>query len=329
LTVVRGGVSLVQGHLGATGPHAEPLTAVGQAAEQAAGLAAQLLAFARHEERPLEPVELNAIVFRSAGLLRAALGAGVALEMRLAPILPAALADASQLAQVLLNLCLNARDAMPGGGRLLVETAEAGAGAVRLRVADEGQGMPAEVRQRMFDAGFTTKPGRGVGLGLAVVRDVVRRHGGWVECQSAVGRGTCFDVYLPAGAPAAAAPSVALAAPGRGRGTILGREGYRVLEARDGREAVEAYRQSREPIALVVLDQAMPQLSGPAALAELLAFDPAARVLMVSGYSFDDLTPETRGGIRGFLPKPFSREQFLRAVQAALGPEPSAGRAVG
>jgi PAS domain S-box-containing protein len=369
LTVVRGAVSLAQGQLGPAVPHVEPLTAAGQAADQAAGLAAQLLAFARHEARPFEQVELNAVVARSAGLLRAALGGAVVLEMSLAPALPPVAADPSQLAQVLLNLCLNARDAMPRGGRLLIETdlaplapspllsGERGRGeggpapgaAVRLRVADEGEGMPPAVQQRMFDAGFTTKPGQGVGLGLAVVQDVVGRHGGRVECHSAVGRGTCFDVYLPAPAPPgarpAAAPFAGPAAAAGGRGAILladdepairalgrvmlSREGYRVLEARDGREAVETYRQARESIGLVVLDQAMPRLSGPAALAELLSLDPAARVLMISGYGYDDVPPETRRGLRGFLTKPFSRDQFLRAVQAALNPEPGVGRAGG
>ncbi len=198
--------------------------------------------------------------------------------------------------QVLMNLCINACDAMPDGGRLRIETGayavdeehtqavvEARTGAfIRLRVADTGSGIAPENLPRIFDPFFTTKqPGKGTGLGLAMVFGIVKQHEGWIECHSEPGRGACFDVYLPALAgPAevgpAAAPTAALTA-GHGEvvlladdnemlrllgATILRHHGYRVLLAEDGQEAVETYEREGGRIDLIVLDLTMPRLSG-------------------------------------------------------------------
>ena len=213
LTAVLGHLDLVRDEVSPEGPHQEMLAVIEQAATQAAALSQNLLALLRKESRDLEPVDLNAVVEQMTRLLRRTIDRRIQLLVHLLPSLPPVEAVSSQLAQLVLNLCLNARDAMPRGGRLWVETAVEVLDAnrtllqplrrigafVRLRVADTGDGMPPAVRSRLFEPAFTTKPpGEGHGLGLTIVQQVVEQHRGWIECVSTVGEGTCFDVYLPA-----------------------------------------------------------------------------------------------------------------------------------
>jgi PAS domain S-box-containing protein len=211
-----------------TAPQRDLLRGLDGAVGQAAGLTDQLLAFARRDPRPSQPVDLAGAMGDLAAALRPTLGPAVRLEVRCRPNLPAVQADPAGLNQVLLNLCLNARDAMPRGGTLTLEAEEVAVNGealehpdarpglfVRLRAEDTGEGMTPEVQARVFEPFFTTKrPGQGTGLGLAIVAGVVRQHGGWVSCTSAVGRGTRFDVYLPRAAarPSALLPAEALRA---------------------------------------------------------------------------------------------------------------------
>src|SRR5262249_32890833 len=216
-------------------------------------------------------------------------------------------ADPGQMNQVLMNLCINARDAMPDGGRLLLQAANVSIDAqtgrqqlearpgefVRLRVQDTGQGIPPAVRPRIFQPFFTTKgPGKGTGLGLAMVYGIVQQHQGWIECDSEVGRGTHFDIYLPRSLEAVSKEEAkpVHVAPDRGSETILlvddeavirnvgrailQRRGYQVLLAADGQEAIEVYLRERGRIGLILLDLTMPKLSGRDTLRQLRQIDP-------------------------------------------------------
>jgi PAS domain S-box-containing protein len=355
-------LTLVRGHLALLCDESDP---AGRGAAAAAldrlllhsvDLAQQILALVRQESPECRAVDLNAVASDVAAVLRTSAGPALRVETSLLAGLPAVLAAPGQMVQVLLNLCLNARDAMPRGGRLAIET-DAGERAGRdgegseegppmpyvcLRVSDTGEGMSPEVQARMFDPFFTTKePGRGTGLGLAVVAEIVRRHGGWVECDSAPGGGTRFEVFLPAtdlAAPAFPEPEPVPdrpAARGAPEGAtilladndgdvlrisqvVLDRGGYRVLIARNGLETVDVYRREGKRIDLVLLDRNMPGLSGEEALAELVRIDPKVRVVMVSGYTLADLSPESQMHLRGFLAKPYRPNDLLRAVEAGL-----------
>jgi CheY-like chemotaxis protein len=247
-----------------------------------------------------------------------------------------------------MNLCLNARDAMPEGGTLTVETANADharrpgssgeepeVSFVRVSVSDTGLGMTEEVRAKIFEPFFTTKDvGQGTGLGLAVVYGVARAHGGWVECTSAPGAGSRFDVYLPRGMTSDEVLPGAADRPrsDRGRGEtvlvaddevmvralargVLERKGYRVVEASDGVEAVDAYRREAGKVALVVMDASMPNMSGRQAFVAIRKLDPAARVLFTSGHQAADVTPAAAAG---FLHKPYTLKALADAVRQAL-----------
>jgi PAS domain S-box-containing protein len=350
LTAVLGHLALAQEQLPADHPARELVAGGEQAAWRAADLTRQLLGFARRHALRLEPTDPAACVAETVALLRRTIDPRIAIDVRTDPPPGPVLADAGQIGQVLLNLCLNARDAMPEGGTLTLEAAdvtvdEAHAGRhvaarpgayVRLRVADTGAGIPPEVRERIFEPFFTTKgPGQGTGLGLAVVHGIVEQHRGWVEVASEPGRGSRFDVYLPRSPrptpPPAPAPA---AAPARGTETVLladdepmirtlGRailepRGYRVLLAADGQEAVDVFRREQGHIDLVILDLTMPRLSGRDACRELARLDPNVRVLLSSGYAADQAGALGEAGVRGFVGKPYRPADLTAAVRAAL-----------
>jgi PAS domain S-box-containing protein len=355
LTAVLGNLSLVMSSLRDDDPNREFAAAAERAALRAAALTGQLLGFSRRTLLRPRPLSLNVSVDEVLTILRRTIDPRIVVEAHKADDLAAVEADPGQMTQVLLNLCLNARDAMPEGGRLLLETANvtvedgqarqqlgARAGSfVRLRVRDTGHGMPPEVRARIFEPFFTTKgPGQGTGLGLSMVFGIVQQHGGWVECTSAVNGGTCFDVYLPRAADADEAPAAASAPPARGHETvllvdddemvrkvgsaILRRYGYEVLLAQDGQEGVEVYRAEAARIDLVILDLMMPRLSGRDTLRQMLALNPAVRVLISSGYAGDHLNEEDQARAAGFVNKPYRPDELARAVRAALDKAPPA-----
>jgi two-component system cell cycle sensor histidine kinase/response regulator CckA len=320
------------------------------AAERAAELTRQLLVFAR--QQPVVPslVDLNQLVVRMEGMLRRLIGEPIELALQLAEAQVNVWADAGQLEQVLVNLVVNARDAMPRGGVLTVRTRrvrvagdlapggwDAPAGEhVQLSVADDGEGMPPEVLAHVFEPFFTTKgPGRGTGLGLATCYGMVKKAGGQIRVASERGRGTTFDILLPASSEQAHAGEALLSAPADGgHETILFVEdqtrlrnvavrllreaGYLVLSAPGGSEAIELAREHLGRIDLLVTDVIMPHMNGVELASALRTRQAGLRVLLSSGYP-DDALPERRlpSGM-AFLPKPYQGSTLLRTVRGLL-----------
>ncbi len=347
LTVVLGNIELVRTGAAVGAEADEMLGATQRAAQQAADLTKQMLGFARRQPLRTAPVDLNALARESIGLLRRTIDPRIVIRFQPAPDLCPIAADPVQVQQILMNLCLNARDAMPEGGTLTVETAnpDPAAGAdgprgeqVRLTITDTGVGMTDEVRAKIFDPFFTTKGvGQGTGLGLAVVYGVAKAHGGCVDVISVPGAGSRFDVYLPRGPTTAERTARALTDPNgarKGRGetvlvaddepavrelakTALEMAGYRVLVARDGAEAVAVFRASKERVAAAVLDASMPHLTGRQVSEEIRRADPAVRILFASGYHGPTPAPVAAPGTRA-LNKPYTPSQLAAAVHEML-----------
>jgi two-component system, cell cycle sensor histidine kinase and response regulator CckA len=320
-------------------------------AERAANLTRQLLLFSRKQVMQLRVLDLNELVSHLARMLHRIIGEDVQMQLRLhsAPLLTRA--DAGMLEQVLLNLAVNARDAMPNGGRLLIETAEkqvdAGfAGArpgltpgrhVWLSVTDTGSGIPREVLPRIFEPFFTTKgAGKGTGLGLATVFGIVKQHRGWIEVISEPAQGANFQIYLPASDAAAPERTAAVAKPDGGTETILLVEddpavraaaqtllelhGYIVLEAASGDEALEVWEKAGAAVALLLTDLVMPgELSGQQLARKLQSARPELKVIFTSGYSAEIAGKgiELWGG-ENFVQKPFSPNQLLQTLRRSL-----------
>jgi two-component system, cell cycle sensor histidine kinase and response regulator CckA len=322
------------------------------AGERAAQLTHQLLAFARREVVQPEVLDVNEIVTDIEQLLRRTLGEQVELVSDLADDLLPVLIDPGRLEQVLVNLAVNARDAMPDGGTLRIDTAnvevddgyasahpELEQGAyVRLRVSDTGEGMPREVRERAFDPFYTTKPaGQGTGLGLATVYGIVQQAGGQARIYSEPSVGTTFSALLPASEklPASSDQRQSEQAQPRGEETILlvedehalrevtrrilGGGGYRVIQAANGAQALAIAAQHPDSIDLLLSDVIMPQMSGPQLAEQLLGERPSLRILFMSGFAQPILDSADRldSGVT-VIEKPFSRSELLRRVKQVL-----------
>jgi PAS domain S-box-containing protein len=382
LTAILGNLSLLQAGLSPGDLNRPLVEATERAAWRAATLTRQLLGFSRRTPLHLEPLVANQIIQEVVGLLQRTLDPRIRLQMNAPPDLWMIHADPNQLSQVLMNLCLNARDALqplldgaltrtavpaprlsgdpPGDlflehplqeATILLETANIVLSEedicehvgsrpgeyVRLRVCDNGTGISAEAQAHIFEPFFTTKgPGKGTGLGLAMVFGIVQQHHGWIECHSIVGQGTRFDIYLPRHH----APALAIASPSRSRRpaggdetvllvddellvrnlgrTILESFGYHVLLASDGQDAVEAYLREQHHIDLVILDLTMPRVSGRDALRQLRAINSDVPVLFASGYTVEHLTQEDHDRIAGFVSKPYRPDELAAAVRTTL-----------
>jgi PAS domain S-box-containing protein len=351
LTVILGNVSMLQSEIAAESRGRELLAATEKAALRAAELTSKLLGFSRRTTLRLEPATFNTSIDETVALLRRTFDPRITLVVNKAPDPWLVQADPGQINQVLMNLCLNARDAMPNGGYLVLETEnlvlgedavrlhlEARPGEfVRLSVSDTGEGIPPNILPHIFEPFFTTKaPGKGTGLGLAMVFGIVNQHHGWIECASRVNGGTCFDIYLPRWVrPPDGRPSTADDAPlPHGHETILLADdepmirnlariilqsyGYQVLLAEDGLKAVEIYQREAHRIDLVILDLTMPRLSGRDAFRRLLQIDPAARVLFASGYAAEHVMELEQGTFQGFVAKPYRPDDLARTVRITL-----------
>jgi two-component system, cell cycle sensor histidine kinase and response regulator CckA len=318
-----------------------------------ADMVQRLLSFSKQTATKLEPVDLNHRIDETKKLMDRSFPKTIEIETNLPDDLGMVNADAGQMDQLLMNLCVNAKDAMPDGGRLRIQTrnitvdedycrfhvgAKPGRYVV-IAVADTGTGMNRETMDRAFDPFFTTKGWdfrKGTGLGLSVAKGIVEQHGGWITCESELGKGTIFRAYFPAveerpivkkGVPAE------VTVPGsemillvddeeyvRDLGKrILERAGYKVITASNGKEALEIYGRAHAKIGLVVLDLVMPQVEGKQCLEELLKINRDVKVIVSSGHSLDARERLHLGSLaRGFVNKPYEVRQMVQTVKRVL-----------
>ena len=348
MATILGNTSLLLYDIDNTHPHYEPLKNIERQIKRGAELTTQLLGYARKGKYSVKPVNLNQIVEESAtafGRTRKE----ITIQCGLADDLLAVEADQGQIQQVLLNLFVNAADAMPQGGTLVLKTSNATHNDIKskqyhpaagdylcLTVSDTGIGMDEKVRQRIFDPFFSTKAsGKGTGLGLASVYGIIKNHGGYIDVQSQKGQGSQFNIFLPATDKkvleiAEPAPEIM-----QGSGTILivddekmvldvgarllKKLGYTVQESNNGRNAVALYKKLQDKINLVVLDIVMPDMGGGEVYDRLKEINPKVKVLLSSGYSIDDQAREIMGrGCDGFIQKPFSMKAMSDKLSEIL-----------
>jgi PAS domain S-box-containing protein len=361
LTVINGYADLALARLDSQAPARDSIVKLHEAGQRAAGLTRQLLAFSRRQALEPAVVDLEAAVRSTAAMLEGTLGDAMDLRIEVEPGLGKVRADPNQVTQIVMNLAINARDAMPGGGTLLLDLhpvviddaytrrhVQAKQGEyVRLEVSDTGTGMDAATLQHAFEPFYTTKPkGKGTGLGLSTVYGLMLQQGGWVELYSELGRGTTFKLYFPRAEETPAAPAVEEAAPAEGRGEsvlvvedneeiralteeVLRDHGYIVETAAECKQALElAYRQGRR-YDLLVTDLVLAGCSGARLAAQMRAAQRHLRVLYLSGFSRQAAT--TQGlmapGDRGeFLQKPFTPAVLLGRVRKVLEQPETADR---
>jgi two-component system, cell cycle sensor histidine kinase and response regulator CckA len=353
LTVIKGYSELLLDELKESESQREEVEEIRKAADRAAMLTRQLLAFSRQQVLAPKVLDMNSIVSEMDKLLRRLLGEDIGLFTSLEPALGRVKADPGQIEQVIMNLAVNARDAMPRGGKLTIETANAeldetyahehvGAKAgsfVMLAVSDNGQGMTEQVRERVFEPFFTTKEmGKGTGLGLSTVYGIVKQSDGYVWVYSEPGVGTSFKVYLPrVDAPIEAAAKKPTTTELNGTETVLlvededgvralvrqvlQKRGYTVLEARSGKDALLECERQQGKIDLLLTDVVLEQMSGRELAEKLSPLRPEMKVLYISGYTDDAIVHHgvlTAG--KAFLQKPFTTEALARKIRSVLAP---------
>jgi signal transduction histidine kinase len=353
LTVINGYSDLLLLGVKSGNAMRAPLEAIKKAGERAADLTQQLLAFGRKQLVQPKRFDLNALLHDTEDMLRRLVGEDVAVIVSNSESQALVNADPNQIHQVLMNLAANARDAMPEGGELRINTSNilldaefsaahpevAPGDYVLLEVADTGSGMDEKIRAQIFEPFFTTKEqGRGTGLGLATAYGIVRQSGGLIEVESTAGLGTTFRIYLPGSGEAGPLEETRQNPPGllTGSETVLvvedqepvrrlavdalERHGYKVFEAGDGAAALELIRGGGRQVDLLITDVVMPGMTGRQLADELKPLRPQMHVLYISGYSADAIG--TRGVLESgfeFLPKPFTTMALLAKVRAILG----------
>ena len=351
LTVILGTTAILLAEARPSDPMNVDLTEIKSAGERAAALTGQLLAFSRQQVLEPRVIDLNALITNIERMLGRIIGEDIQLSAVLADGLGSVLADPGQIEQVILNLAVNSRDAMPQGGMLTIETANVDLDAdyasdhvsvrpgryVMLAVADTGTGMDAATRAHVFDPFFTTKPkGKGTGLGLAMVYGIVKQSGGAIWLYSEPGRGATFKIYLPR-ADEPTAPHEPLKAPTSVTGTetilsvedeepvrtitrkMLEKRGYRVFSAATGQEALRIVEEHPGSISLLITDVIMPAMSGRVLAEQLQQIQPELQVLYVSGYTDEAIMQHgvLAEGVN-FLQKPFTGEALARKVRQVL-----------
>ena len=353
LSIILGHLTILEKYKEDPDRFARSIATISKAGWRGAALVRQMLTFARKSDVEIRPIDLNESVREIEKLFRETFPKTMTLETDLAERLPLVDADSTQVHQILLNLCVNARDAMDGTGTIRITTAWDEGEAVRERfasadrrryvevfVTDNGSGMDDTTRERIFEPFFTTKePGKGTGLGLAVAFGIMQSHGGYIDVQSEVGKGSMFGLYFPVPQSWTDEPYSAhqemQASPG-GTETILvvedeqhlreslvvnlTRSGYSVLLASDGAEAVDVYTSHLGELDLVVCDLGLPKLSGREVFRRLRAVDPRVRFIVATGY-IDPAEKATmiQEGVADFISKPYAPDVLLRIVRRVLG----------
>lgn len=353
LTVIHGHASLLANSVAGESVGSRSAHQIVQAAERAAGLTRQLLTFSRRQVMQSRQLDLNDVVNNMTKMLGRILGEDIALQMSYWPEPALVRADAGMLEQVLLNLAVNSRDAMPRGGQLSVSIAVEDLKAAQVRdqaharpgryvcltAADTGCGIPPEILRRIFEPFFTTKEvGKGTGLGLATVYGIVQQHHGWIEVESRLGRGTTFRVFLPhCAVTAESREEDGRESPVRGGSetilvvedeqpvrelvsSLLQEHGYRILQAESGLRALEVWREHKGEIALLLTDVVMPdRINGRELAEQLWAEQPSLKVVFTSGYSADVIGKDwvLRHGFN-YVQKPYQPRQLAAAIRECL-----------
>jgi two-component system cell cycle sensor histidine kinase/response regulator CckA len=354
LMVISGYTEVLLYHLSPGHPLHAKAEAIQQASDRATTLTRQLLAFSRKQLLELKVIDVNAIVADMERLLRPLIGEDIELTTSLAPNIGCTRADAGQLEQVIMNLVVNAKDAMPSGGKICIRTASVtlddsyrpentfikNGPYVMISVSDSGQGMDRETQARIFEPFFTTKEkNKGTGLGLSTVYGIIKQSGGYVFVQSELGRGTVFTIYFPRTdepSEAHGATPISHQAIGGSETVLLVEDedsvrqlvretlesrGYHLLEAANGKDALALAAAHPDPIHLVITDVVMPGLSGHELAQQLLAARPTLKVLYLSGYAQEAFsTPAAAEAQKTFLQKPFTLQSLTRKVREILGP---------
>ncbi|MES2180090.1 MAG: response regulator [Gemmatimonadota bacterium] len=352
LTVILGFTELVSGDANTVERHGKELHEIIRAARSAAGLTKQLLAFSRQQVLTTRPIDVNGLITDMTGMLARLIGEHVDISLRLTPDIDFALADRGQLEQVVMNLVVNARDAMPSGGHVFIETrnielensafhdeAIVPGAYVMLGITDSGTGMTKETQRRLFEPFFTTKEtGKGTGLGLSTTYGIVKQSKGYVWVYSELNVGTTFKVYLPRSSTRVFAtpviPTDMILATTVSETVLLVEDepallklatrilenaGYHVFSARNGNDAEKMYHQHADAIQLLVTDVMMPACGGPELFARLRAAVPELPVLFMSGYSEQSARhPTGAEELASFIQKPFTGAELAREVRRSL-----------
>jgi PAS domain S-box-containing protein len=331
-------------------PSLKAIENIERSVKRGSELVKQVLLFARGSETARTSVQIADIIHEIKAIITSTFPKDITLEVSIAPDVHPVIGDATQLSQVLLNMCVNARDAMPHGGQIIISAANAGRNDsdlllkdgepyVVLKVTDTGEGMSKEIIDRIFDPFFTTKEvGKGTGLGLSTAQGIITSHGGFLSVASNLGEGSTFTIHLPVHpSEAAAIPAPEDAAPPHGNGELIlvvdddasissiTRQtlevfGYEVLTAEDGAQAIGVFSRHQTEVALVVTDMAMPIIDGAALIAALSRMTPDVRIIATTGNaSAVSMSRIARTGVTHILTKPYPAEQLLRAVAEALG----------
>jgi PAS domain S-box-containing protein len=353
LAAVIGYAELMKDDMPESSPHYKQISIIENSAKRGADLAARILNVTKKEKLEYKVGNLNKVVEGTLALLARSFPKDISIETKLDPGLPNIRADVTQLQQVVMNLAVNARDAMPDGGMLVFETAAVGnengaagaadfpAGFVKLSVSDSGKGMDKEIAQKVFDPFFTTKSrGTGTGLGLYIVHSIVANHGGYINLYTEPGRGSRFSAYFPVSLEGAGVTEENALVGGEaqeGKGNILviddepdvreltkdvlERLGYTVITTPGGREGIMMFREKKDDIDVVVLDMIMPLMNGAEVFQVLKGIQPGVRVVLVSGFStegFSGINRLLKAGAKAFVQKPFTQGMLAKAVKEAL-----------